>query len=72
MKRLIQCGLTKREREIVGLVYVGLAGRHIARMLGITLDTMQNHLTNIYNKTGSDSLFELFLRMHKEQLGGTK
>ncbi|HEX2183195.1 MAG TPA: LuxR C-terminal-related transcriptional regulator [Rubrobacteraceae bacterium] len=45
-------GLTSREREIVDLVVRGLSNRKIAATLYISEYTVQDHLSNIFDKVG--------------------
>jgi DNA-binding CsgD family transcriptional regulator len=45
-------GLTPRERQIVALVAQGLRNREIATQLGISHNTLKNHLQNIFEKLG--------------------
>ena len=42
--------LTRREREILGLVDEGMSNKEIARHLGIELATAKNHVHNILDK----------------------
>lgn len=42
--------LTDREREILGLVAQGLAGKQVAKRLGISPKTVEKHKTRIYSK----------------------
>jgi DNA-binding CsgD family transcriptional regulator len=44
--------LTPREREVLDLVADGLAGKQIARVLGISPKTVERHKTRIYSKMG--------------------
>ena len=44
--------LTKRERQVLSLVTDGLAGKQIARVLGISAKTVERHKTRIYSKLG--------------------
>lgn len=52
-------GLTTRELEIVAAIVDGQSNRDIATALDITLATVKNHLTNIFDKTGVSSRLEL-------------
>jgi DNA-binding NarL/FixJ family response regulator len=45
-------GLTKREREILGLTAEGLSNSLIAKQLWVTEQTVKFHLSNIYRKLG--------------------
>lgn len=42
--------LTDREREILALIARGRSNAHIAEELGISLKTVRNHASNIFNK----------------------
>ena len=44
--------LTPRERQILGLVARGLAGKQVARHLGISPKTVEQHKSHIYVKLG--------------------
>jgi DNA-binding NarL/FixJ family response regulator len=44
--------LTGRERQILSLVAEGLAGKQVARVLGISPKTVERHKTRIYSKLG--------------------
>jgi DNA-binding NarL/FixJ family response regulator len=51
--------LTKRERQIFELVQRFYSNRRIAAELNVSLRTIQNNLSNIYDKTGISSREEL-------------
>ncbi len=42
--------LTRREREVLSLVAKGLAGKQVARQLGISPKTVERHKTKIFSK----------------------
>ncbi|MGH8591673.1 MAG: LuxR C-terminal-related transcriptional regulator [Gammaproteobacteria bacterium] len=44
--------LTKREKQIVGLLGQGLTNKEIARQLDIMEDTVKKHLQNVFDKLG--------------------
>jgi DNA-binding CsgD family transcriptional regulator len=44
--------LTPRERQVLTLVAGGLAGKQVARHLGISPKTVERHKTRIYSKLG--------------------
>ncbi|MEU1629518.1 helix-turn-helix transcriptional regulator [Streptomyces sp. NPDC020096] len=48
----VWCGLTPRERSVVEQVLLGLPTKHIARRLGLSPHTVNDHLKAIYRKTG--------------------
>lgn len=52
--------LSPREIEIVSLVKQSLSSAQIAKRLGISVRTVENHLSHIYDKTGAASRAELF------------
>jgi DNA-binding NarL/FixJ family response regulator len=49
---LVDCPLTLREKEILGLVAEGATNAQIARMLWVTEQTVKFHLSNTYRKLG--------------------
>src|SRR5436190_22424196 len=53
--------LTLREREIVGLVSLGLSNKEVARQLELQEGTVKVHLHNIYEKTGVSTRTALVL-----------
>lgn len=42
--------LTRRQREILRLMVDGLALKEIAHRLGLTYQTVRNHMCNIYDR----------------------
>ncbi|NGO56194.1 response regulator transcription factor [Mesorhizobium camelthorni] len=53
--------LTKREGEIVKLIFAGYPTQSIAEKLGISLGTVKNHRNSIYEKLDITAERELFL-----------
>lgn len=49
---IVDCPLTLREKEILGLVAEGATNGQIARMLWVTEQTVKFHLSNTYRKLG--------------------
>ena len=47
--------LSDREVEVLRWLCVGLSSREIARKLALSEKTVANHLTTIFNKTGTDN-----------------
>jgi DNA-binding CsgD family transcriptional regulator len=45
-------GLSRREREVAGLLAEGLSNKQVARRLAITLATVKDHVHRILRKTG--------------------
>ncbi|WP_372733768.1 LuxR C-terminal-related transcriptional regulator [Nocardioides sp.] len=52
-------GLTPRERDVAGLVVRGASNQQVAAELGVAVDTVQQHLSSIFDKTGVRSRAEL-------------
>lgn len=49
-KPAVDCGLTRREHEILQLVAEGYSNAQLAKMLWVTEQTVKFHLSNIYKK----------------------
>lgn len=54
--------LTGREREVLQLLADGASNRHIARVLGISLKTVQNHVSRILDKLQAADRTQAVLR----------
>lgn len=54
-----QANLSDRELEILNLVALGLSNQNIAEKLEISKRTVDNHITNILNKTNTKNRVEL-------------
>jgi DNA-binding CsgD family transcriptional regulator len=50
---LPRAGLSERELEIIELVAKGLTNQEIASTLMISKRTVDNHVSNVFNKTGA-------------------
>jgi two-component system nitrate/nitrite response regulator NarL len=57
--------LTPRENQIAQAIANGRSNRDIASQLGITEQTVKNHLTNIFGKVGVGSRLQLALALVK-------
>ena len=57
-------GLSSRELEIVDLIVRGLPSKQIAACLYVTEDTVQKHLSNIFEKVGVRSRLALVKRLY--------
>lgn len=55
-------GLTGREQEVLGKLAEGFAPKEVAAELGISWDTIRNHITNIYAKLHVHSRSEAILK----------
>jgi two-component system nitrate/nitrite response regulator NarL len=55
--------LTPRERQIASAITDGRTNRDIAARLGITEQTVKNHLTSIFEKVGVDNRLQLGLAL---------
>lgn len=53
--------LTSREMEVLGLVAQGLSNHQIARQLGLSVRTVEAHLTHVYDKLNVSSRTEAAL-----------
>lgn len=62
--------LSRRERELVGLVLAGHPTAAIAARLGITVGTAKNHRRRIYEKLDITTERELFLQFFHHAAGG--
>jgi DNA-binding NarL/FixJ family response regulator len=60
--------LSSRERDVVGLLAMGMKNRQIAERLFISEVTVRHHLTRIYRKLGVTSRHSLALYVHKAGL----
>jgi NarL family two-component system response regulator LiaR len=45
-----QLGITRREREVLGLLAAGRSNKEIARGLGLSPNTVKTHVANLYGK----------------------
>jgi DNA-binding NarL/FixJ family response regulator len=61
----IPAPLTPREQQIASAIADGRTNRDIAARLGITEQTVKNHLTSIFEKVGVDNRLQLGLALVK-------
>jgi len=68
---ILPTNLTNRQREILGLLQQGLDNRNIAREIGLSVKTIENHLTRIYRMLNVQSRLEAarYVMDHPEILG---
>jgi DNA-binding NarL/FixJ family response regulator len=50
-----RAGLSVREVQVLRLVAGGMSNRRIAKELALSENTVANHLTSIFKKTGADN-----------------
>ena len=62
--------LTSREREVLGLIALGHTNAEMAKLLFLSLRTVETHRANIHRKLGTDSRAELV--RHALELGLVK
>lgn len=60
-------GLTSRQREVLGLLLLGRSMTQIARMLGISEHTANDHRKAVYSRIGVGSRSELAARLQTDQ-----
>jgi DNA-binding NarL/FixJ family response regulator len=63
--------LTQREREVLGLVAIGLTNKLIARRLSISEKTVKAHLTSAFRRIGVDDRTQAALWAQRHGLGGS-
>ncbi|MET3697561.1 LuxR family two component transcriptional regulator [Bacillus oleivorans] len=61
--------LTERERDILELIVEGKDNAEISRILGITLKTVRNHISNIYSKLHVADRTEAITQAKNEGMG---
>jgi DNA-binding NarL/FixJ family response regulator len=57
-RRVAEPRLTRREKQVLGQVVLGLSNREIATTLGIGETTVKSHLRNALSKLGAESRVE--------------
>ncbi|GGJ61175.1 DNA-binding CsgD family transcriptional regulator [Anoxybacillus voinovskiensis] len=60
--------LTKRELEVLKLLVQGYSNREIAENLFISIHTVKNHITNIFQKLGVSDRSQLIAMIYKTRL----
>ncbi|MEO9474772.1 MAG: response regulator transcription factor [Cyclobacteriaceae bacterium] len=63
-----QYQLTKREKQILGLIYEGVSNKDIAEKLGKSIRTIETHRFNIMKKLQVNNITELLKKVEKEGL----
>ena len=59
-------GLTKREKQILKLIYDGVSNKEIAEHLDKSVRTIETHRFNIMKKLGVNNITELLRKIHTE------
>lgn len=65
--RAVSLLLSPAQREVAALVVRGLAYKEVAKHLGLSDNTVRNHLTAVYRKLGVRNKTELALRWQQEE-----
>lgn len=60
--------LTKRQREVIGLIDQGLSNKDIANRLCIADSTVRHHLTGIFDKVGVSNRQKLLIRTQQARV----
>ncbi|CRF35297.1 LuxR family transcriptional regulator [Brachyspira suanatina] len=61
----IEVNLTKREKEILSYLLDGKTNKEVSLILSISLNTVNNHVANIYEKSGVKNRVELVNKFSK-------
>jgi DNA-binding NarL/FixJ family response regulator len=56
--------MTQREREVIGLIAVGLSNKEIATRLNIATDTVKSHVRNVMDKLALHSRLQIAAYAH--------
>ena len=59
--------LTPRELEIMELVKQGLTNKQIARRLGLSEQTIKNHLSSVFKKLGASNRITALIALEAEK-----
>jgi DNA-binding CsgD family transcriptional regulator len=62
-ERFHDLGLTPREKSIVSLVLQGCSNKEIAHHCSITIQTVKDHLKNVYRKSGTHTRTALIAQL---------
>jgi DNA-binding CsgD family transcriptional regulator/pimeloyl-ACP methyl ester carboxylesterase len=66
---LLVAGLTMRERQVLGLMALGLDNPQIAARLGLAEKTVRNHITPLFEKLGTATRAQAILKALRAGLG---
>ncbi len=59
--------LTKREKQILNLIYEGISNKDIANQLEKSIRTIETHRFNIMKKIGVNNITELLLKIERDE-----
>ena len=62
-ERFQNLGLTPREKLVVSLVLQGCSNKEIAHNCAITIQTVKDHLKNVYRKSGTHTRTALIAQL---------
>ena len=62
-------GLSRRERELVGLIRLELSNKEIGTRLNLSEQTVKNHIHRILGKVGATGRFEIVERCQSQSAG---
>ena len=65
LKKEEEINLTKREKEILFYLLSGKTNKEVSIILKISLNTVNNHVANIYDKSGVKNRVELVNKFSK-------
>src|SRR5947207_7693310 len=57
-----QQALTRRQREVLGLVVAGHTNREIATKFSVSEETVKHHLTRMFDKVGASNRLDLAMK----------
>ena len=60
--------LTNREREVVGMIGLGLNNKEISEKMFISAATVRHHLSSIYGKLNVEDRLNLAIYAHRQQI----
>lgn len=63
-----QLGITRREREVLGLLAAGQSNKEIARKLGLSPNTVKTHIARLYEKLEAVRRTDAVLRARELRL----
>jgi DNA-binding CsgD family transcriptional regulator len=58
--------MTQREREVIGLISVGMSNKEIAKRLNIATDTVKSHVRNVMEKLALHTRLQIAAYAHSQ------